>query len=261
MVHDADKYREIIGDDEYQRLLLETFQGEEPYRAIHQNLLGIPFQAYITTNYDLCLERASDALGQSRKSHYFPALPLSRIKNQDIYHIHGIIDHDNPDWTVGSVILTYRDYERVYLPGGRIHRFISELYDYHSIVFLGFSFNDEQFEKAIHAGRRSRSDFEREVEQRNLGILKENKHFAIIAYPLVSSEEIYGGKKSDIDIKRVTEEDEKLLSLNIYPIRYLPNDRNHSKLNQITHYVMKMTAGIDTDFVELDREMYEAPIR
>ena len=148
-LHDAnwDKVellRNLMGDELFQSELTKSFNPDtkKDYLAVHHEICSIPFLSYITTNYDYCLENAIKATLKQVTVQYYPELDFSRIRNGDVYHIHGVIKPNKPGELFGSVILSNRDYEKAYEPNTGLPRFLANLFEIFTIVFIGYSFGD-----------------------------------------------------------------------------------------------------------------------
>ncbi len=91
----------------------------------------------VTTNFDLLFEQAAEEGTAASKLEVFraPALPLGR-EFDGIVHVHGAIDR--PDTTV----LTDADFGRAYLTDGWARRFLLDLFQSFTILFVGYSHDD-----------------------------------------------------------------------------------------------------------------------
>ena len=108
---------------------------------LHRNLLRLYPDAgpirVVTTNFDLLFEQEADALNLKPPVEVFraPALPLGARFN-GIVHIHGAVTH--PD----EMIITDTDFGRAYLNEGWAQRFLVELFNKFTILFVGYSYQD-----------------------------------------------------------------------------------------------------------------------
>ncbi len=90
----------------------------------------------VTTNFDTLFESAADSLWDSKPTIYTaPALPLGNRFN-GIVHIHGAI---NPS---ESIVLTDGDFGRAYLTEGWARRFLVDLFEKYTVLFVGYSHDD-----------------------------------------------------------------------------------------------------------------------
>ena len=108
---------------------------------LHRNLLRLYPDAgpvrVVTTNFDLLFEQAADVLNLKPSVEVFraPALPLGARFN-GIVHVHGAVTH--PD----EMIITDTDFGRAYLNEGWAQRFLVELFNKFTILFVGYSYQD-----------------------------------------------------------------------------------------------------------------------
>lgn len=114
-------------------------EGLKP-TPLHQELLrlyrkDLPVHL-VTTNFDLLFEQAAEGAFDDNPSVFCaPALPLGR-KFNGIVHVHGSIA------TADEMILTDTDFGRAYLNEGWARRFLVELYNNFTILFVGYSHSD-----------------------------------------------------------------------------------------------------------------------
>lgn len=110
------------------------------HTPLHKNLLRtfscIDAVRVVTTNFDTLFENASSDLWCNSPTLYTaPALPLgSNFKG--IVHIHGAI---NPP---ESIVLTDSDFGRAYLTEGWARRFLVDLFEHFTVLFVGYSHDD-----------------------------------------------------------------------------------------------------------------------
>ena len=108
---------------------------------MHKNLLRLYPEGkvrIVTTNFDLLFERAArQVFGEDTKIETFdaPALPSGKRFN-GIVHVHGSIDHFE------EMVLTDGDFGRAYLTKGWARRFLVDLFDESTVVFVGYSHED-----------------------------------------------------------------------------------------------------------------------
>lgn len=89
----------------------------------------------VTTNYDQMFEKVLESRKLLSKVYNAPALPLGNDIN-GIIHIHGNVD--NPKY----MILTDEDFGNAYLIDGYASRFLVELFETYTVLFIGYSYND-----------------------------------------------------------------------------------------------------------------------
>lgn len=140
----ADHCREQLGP-RYAELLAESLRATvQEVPEVHRLILGMPFAAWITTNYDKLLERAyaevrggwpktlthvdHDSLGMV----LFDGAPF-------ILKAHG--DIDRPE----SIVLTTRDYREIIHANPAFNAAFSAILLTRAVLFVGYSLNDPDF--------------------------------------------------------------------------------------------------------------------
>jgi len=90
----------------------------------------------VTTNFDTLFECASTQIWEKLPAVYTaPALPLGS-RFEGIVHIHGALD------PVDSIVLTDSDFGRAYLTEGWARRFLVDLFEHYTVLFVGYSHDD-----------------------------------------------------------------------------------------------------------------------
>ena len=90
----------------------------------------------VTTNFDLLFESAAEQIFQSFPAVYTaPALPLGH-RFEGIVHLHGSLSSES------DMVLTDSDFGRAYLTEGWARRFLVDLFNSYTVLFVGYSHND-----------------------------------------------------------------------------------------------------------------------
>ena len=90
----------------------------------------------VTTNFDDLFEKASCELFEANPEIFrAPALPLGK-QICGIVHLHGSLKQ------ISGLILTDADFGRAYLTEGWATRFLVDLYQHYSVLFVGYGHND-----------------------------------------------------------------------------------------------------------------------
>ena len=108
--------------------------------GLHYNLLKVFSESshvrVVTTNFDTLFEQAAkDVLDSNVKVYDAPALPLGS-DFEGIVHVHGSICEPN------NMVLTDADFGRAYIVEGWASRFLAELFESFTVLFVGYSYND-----------------------------------------------------------------------------------------------------------------------
>lgn len=108
----------------------------------------------VTTNYDVNFAHAS-----GRDILHFDAWPrLPELENwNSVVHLHGRIQASGEGPAVSPLVLTDTDFGQAYLNDGRAAKFVSDLMDRYTVVFVGYSMKDvvvRYLTKALTTNRR-----------------------------------------------------------------------------------------------------------
>lgn len=234
----AEECREALGRAEFEAALYDQFRdrgpGRERYRAVHADLLDIPFQGYLTTNFDLCLEAAAERQRCIEAVYVHPLLPVAELRSRSIFHVHGRVhDHEGAS-TTSSIVITAGDYEATYGtdtgPGQaqnlRLPRFLLAAFECQTMLFMGFGFSDPEIDQVLMQSIVQRRGLYEDLQRSGVGTLREARHYALL--PTKRSEEL-----TDADRAIVAQEDDeekKLLSRQVEVIRYFEDNPYHSHL-------------------------------
>ncbi len=121
---------------------------------LHRDLLrlskGASCVRIVTTNYDALFEQAAETDCDSMLQAYqAPALPLGR-DFVGIVHVHGAVGHPR------GMVLTDKDVGRAYLTEGWARRFLVEVFESFTVLFVGYSHDDvimKYLTRALPAGK------------------------------------------------------------------------------------------------------------
>ncbi|MXN91109.1 hypothetical protein GR160_07685 [Flavobacterium sp. Sd200] len=127
--------------------LEQQFSNNEGISDIYKKLIDLPFDGYITTNFDLGLSASREAAGYvnaiSAVKSYQSEEYLKKWLNNEIFihhkpilHCHGMVSI--PD----SVILGHKGFANIYSDDSTWKELFQYLWKNHTIVFVGFSFSD-----------------------------------------------------------------------------------------------------------------------
>ena len=158
-------------------------EGLKP-TSLHQDLLRLYHKDgpvhLVTTNFDILFEEAAGGLFNDTPPVFCaPALPLGR-KFNGIVHVHGSIA--NAD----EMILTDTDFGRAYLNEGWARRFLVELYNNFTILFVGYSHSDTVMNYLVRALPPQREGLQRyALVRKSIADHRRWKHLKIetIPYP------------------------------------------------------------------------------
>jgi hypothetical protein len=254
----AEKYREILGLDNYRNIIQKEFNPEnnkQPWLPVHLDLVEMPFVSYITTNYDCVIENAYRKMGLEPTYSFYPLFPMTHLRDRQIYHIHGIIDHSRLLETQDSIVLTRSDFDEAYNQDSNLIKLITCLYTELTLFFVGFNVRDPSMMRIL---RSSLLEFEKTrsvASARGSGPLKNLKHFALLPYPNKTPTDVDIGRRimtEEIDLDAKNREDEELRSLGVYTIRYTGDTQNHTQLINVIHDLNIIITGIKEPLISQD---------
>jgi len=256
----AQEYRNILGIDNYRNIIQREFDPEndkQPWLPVHLYLVEMPFISYITTNYDCIIENAYAYIERDLAPIYnfYPLLPISHLRDRQVYHIHGIIDHSRLIETLNSIILTRSDFDEAYAPGSNLIKLITCIYTELTSFFVGFNVRDPWMMRILKS---SLSEFEQTRKiafGRGIGPLKNIKHYALLPYAKKTPTDDHIGRRiitEEIDLDATNREDEDLQSLGVYTIRYTGDSQNHTQLINIIHDLYEAITGIKEHLISQD---------
>jgi len=148
---DIEIIKSYLPEDDYWKIIFDLFGPKEKHTcvAFHIDLCLIPWVTLITTNYDFCLENASEYTPRKLTAQYYPELDISRLDKGHVFHIHGIIDPTNQRVSKFAV-LSVGDYAKAYAEKSNLSRFLASLSEFHTLAFFGSGLRDTQVNKVIH---------------------------------------------------------------------------------------------------------------
>ena len=112
----------------------------------HGLLASLPVDEVVTTNYDDLFERASSAMGRA-----VTVLPAGQAARGErwLLKLHGCITRP------GSIVLTREDYLRFQENHSALAGIVQSLLITRHMLFVGFSFTDDNFHRIAHAVRQA----------------------------------------------------------------------------------------------------------
>lgn len=253
----AENYKARLGIEKYRDILINEFdpnKDKQPWLLIHEKLIEMPFLSYITTNFDCILENVFSDKGLLRYYSYYPTLPISHIRDQHIYHIHGVVDHANLETTQDSVILTRSDFNEAYAPGSNLIKLITCAYTELTLLFIGFTITDQFMLRILESSKYEFEQTKNIAFNRGVGPLKIIKHFAMLPIPKVNEEDLQNPKRDIAEIIRSKiAADERILGpLGVKIIWYRGDEYNHTELINIIREMNFSLNGVQTNPIAQD---------
>jgi len=237
----AEEYRNKLGIENYRNIIQREFDpdnNKQPWLSVHRDLVSMPFASWVTTNYDCILENAIRAIDGDPVYSFTPNHPITKLRNRQIFHIHGIIDHSNLFETQDSIILTRTDFDRAYTPESNLVKLITCLYTELTIFFVGFNVRDPFLMRILKISFSDLGKTQQFVSERGIGLIKNKKHYALLPYhKKISADDLYDRRTyhEENDIDATNFEDEELKLMGVRTIRYTSDMYNHTQLINIIH--------------------------
>jgi len=236
-------YKNILGEMRFKEIITYEFNphnNKQPLTQNHLDLIELPFVSFITTNYDCILENAKSRLDLDIKSNFYPTLPISHIRDRQIFHIHGILDYERLSETQDSIIITRSDINQAYQEGSNIYNLLNCAYQELIILFIGFNIYEPFIWEIIRDCRYQYEEKRIIASERGSKPLKEINHFAFLEnklfYPPNKDQYIINHEISDEEnIDLIIKQDEELKTIGINPIRYVGDPFNHTQLIELVH--------------------------
>jgi hypothetical protein len=180
--NDFQTIKEALGPAHYADCLRNIFDHRKrdiPYNPILINILNVPFCAFVTTNYDPCLEFAhmNSSSGFGRHSFSYPNLPTTELKSKHIFHPHGYFNPKDAN-SINSIILSQDEFSMAYETDEITSTFLRELFWELDVLFIGFGWNDIEILGILERVKQKRQLREDITIKRNLPLSRERSKFA-----------------------------------------------------------------------------------
>jgi SIR2-like domain len=97
----------------------------------------------VTTNFDQIFERVRTQCSPPPPSFAAPLLPIPKpTRWHGVVHLHGLLPNIIDEISLNRLVLTSGDFGLAYLTERWAARFVSELFRYYTVCFVGYSIND-----------------------------------------------------------------------------------------------------------------------
>lgn len=122
-------------------LVSDKFPENRPPALSHQLVVSLPVREFVTTNYDLLFENASDAAGVETHS---IASSAPKRGSRWLLKLHGSADEP------GSIVLSRNDYLNYANRRAALAGIVQAMLLTRHMLFVGFSLSDDNFLKIAH---------------------------------------------------------------------------------------------------------------
>jgi len=205
----------------YERVLADEY-GHPIYRLrpAYDLLNELPFQTYVTTNFDPLLARGK------QKIDVFPILNAANLKEKNhAFYLHGMArDGDTP--RASDLVFAKDDFDFAYGSESFLPGFLDQLFAYQDVLFIGSGIHEPQIQRALTQIFRKcekLGDARPGYKMRDKYILLKEE------YKIDEDTGIIGER----DNKREEEEEAKLNELGINVIRYAVQSPTHYEIEEI----------------------------
>lgn len=128
--------------DAYERAIKELYSADPCEHSMSLfHISRIKFKAFLTTNFDRCIERTFRLAGRKPSGVYSVAsrLQSSLCCCQGLFFLHGRVDRDTEQAL--EIVLAAKEYESAYLGAkGHVATFLFDVFAQNNVIFTGFSF-------------------------------------------------------------------------------------------------------------------------
>jgi SIR2-like domain len=209
-------------------------------------LMKLPFQAYITTNFDLLLSSAG-ALHDCRNVYSYPSLPVGKINRtpRSIFHIHGrASDGENPSGE--NLILARSDFDQAY--GGIVRSFLEQLLVYHNVLFLGCSLTEPAMQAVFQRVHEIHVQIKTSIAAGN----NPPKRFVLLPTRYMRLKAV-----NERDYESEHNEDGRFRAIDVNVIRYDPGDARHGEIEDVLEQLCTLNGNPATPLVKIGWEEEE----
>lgn len=232
-----DKCKSKLGE-KYFEFIEQEFGGTDKIKY-HGNLFLIwksNFRHFITTNFDPSLyDNREDNCANLVT---YPSHDIEIQNQRTIYHMHSrafITPFENEEtlaYYLKCIVYGKSAYDEAYGDESEIEIFIYKLIKNYSVLFVGFSMNDEDFKSTFEKMRRKWNYAQNKINQHPLRVKQEvKKHFILLPFPQkvdYKTEEDYQD-----EVNKFARKETELSDINIFVIGYKKqNPIEHVGLNK-----------------------------
>lgn len=179
-------------------------------------LSALPTRLLLTPNYDDALSEAFHAQAPERVVLDELRVPDLEGAGLRILHIHGFIDTQSNSPL--NIVLARGDFERYYKEEKTLDALLQNFFHLKNVLFFGFSFNDQYVVEVLSRV----AEYERKHAEKPQRPYP--RRFACLPLPRTTSE-----ANDSLDLKRVTEIEDRMDQLRVVPIWYDP-EHDHQEL-------------------------------
>lgn len=135
----------------YRQCIYQEYGTEKAVPPIYMAIMALPFQCYMTTNFDPLLRIAARKPGQNPRCHAYPDLLVAYACGGALVYLHGLVENADDGEPAGAlnVVLSQSEFEAAYAPHSRLVSFLLQLVQAENLVFVGCGLREPLLNKVL----------------------------------------------------------------------------------------------------------------
>ena len=214
----------------YFRTLGEHFGNFNLQQHIYNVILQLPFQCYMTTNFDSTLAKNA---GLARERCQLPpkvyptGLDRRDVRNRHIFYLHGLIKEGEIPKD-GDIVLSKDEFDHAYQDNSRLMSLLTQTFEEDPIIFIGCRLKEPPLEKVFKISNRNRSARMKKIEETGESDINPPPRLILLSKP-----EIGKNVQTSADQRTAMEKAERFYGkLSITVVWYDAQRNDHSVLRR-----------------------------
>ena len=116
---------------------------------LHEALAVMPFQLFVSLNYDCLLEQTFLTTRGSIQSMAYPNIDILNIRDSQLLYLHGRCPGDGSELSSATAVLTRSSYESAYRAGAVLEMVLKVILSSYNILFVGTSVDDPEISRIM----------------------------------------------------------------------------------------------------------------
>jgi hypothetical protein len=194
-------------------------------RSAINHILRLPFEGYVTTNFDPWFQVLStrDVID---KYYIYPSIPFHEGISKKLYCIHGVFDSEDSNSKTNDLVFGKKSFEEAYGMESLLPGFLLNLFIYNNVLFIGFNPREEYISGILQRANRIRTNLLR------YGIKNINPFRRFVLWDF--DEEMIADKK-----EKWKSEIEGFIALELAPVIYHRRGADYHGLEEILYSWIK----------------------
>ena len=211
----------------------------EAANLLYDSLLALPFQCYLTTNYDPTLKLK----GQALPVHFYPNLDRRHTSQKSIHYLHGLINEGECP-ALGPIVLAESEFATAYADNTNLMQFLGPTFENDPLVFIGCRLDEPVMTKVFEICKRN------QLRRTAIALERDNrpppvpKRFILKRIPVVQHRN--GGTNDDATYNRMHEEVEKYRHFDVDIAWYHGLEDDHTQLRNAFDALARLDTGRPT---------------